>query len=155
MTRRLDHFAGRSAPLIGDRRRGFTLVELLVVIAIIGALVAMLLPAVQAAREAARRVQCMNSLKQTALAVLDFEQATKLLPAAGDFDAVEKSMKYQALGSYYRVELRSGVEKSWVVKILPYMEQQQLASQFDPQRHSAAKCRQSAGCATRIAALRQ
>lgn len=117
---------------------GFTLVELLVVIAIIGALVAMLLPAVQAAREAARRVQCMNNLKQTALAVLDFEQATKELPAAGEFDVVEKSMNYQTSGSYYRVDLRSGPDQSWIVSVLPYMEQQQLAAQFDPKRHAAA-----------------
>jgi prepilin-type N-terminal cleavage/methylation domain-containing protein/prepilin-type processing-associated H-X9-DG protein len=130
-----------AAHALHSRRRvatGFTLVELLVVIAIIGALVAMLLPAVQAAREAARRVQCMNNLKQTALAVLDFEEATGELPAAGSFDVVEKSMQYQTSGSYHRVDLRSGTDQSWVVSILPYMEQQQLAAQFDRDRHAAA-----------------
>src|SRR5690349_4352920 len=60
--------------------RGFTLVELLVVIAIIGILVALLLPAIQAAREAARRMSCSNNLHNVALAILNFENAKKRLP---------------------------------------------------------------------------
>lgn len=65
-----------------DRARGFTLVELLVVIAIIGVLVALLLPAVQAAREAARRAQCTSQMKQLGLAVLNYETSKRELPPA-------------------------------------------------------------------------
>src|SRR6476661_1382125 len=84
--------------------RGFTLIELLVVIAIIGVLIAFLLPAVQAAREAARRMQCVNNLKQLGLGLLNYESSHgSLCPGT----------KYQVWGS-------------WTIFVLPFMEQAAL-----------------------------
>ncbi len=73
-----------SSRFVVTRHRGFTLVELLVVIAIIGVLVALLLPAVQAAREAARRTQCINNLKQFGLSMQNYESAHKLIPGGSE-----------------------------------------------------------------------
>lgn len=107
-------------------QRGFTLVELLVVIAIIGVLVALLLPAVQAAREAARRTQCINNTKQVALATHQYHDAHGSLPIG-----------YGMLpeGQYGTGVAESGqpqyAEWPWAARILPYIEQTAVGSLID------------------------
>lgn len=95
---------------------GFTLVELLVVIAIIATLIGLLLPAVQGVREAARRTQCSNNLKQSALAMHTFASDHGSLPAGGYFSAAGR---------------QAGYGHSWWVELLPYMEQRSVYERFD------------------------
>jgi len=112
---------------------GFSLVELLVVIAIVGVLISLLLPAVQAARESARRAQCVNHLKQLALATLSYESTHGYLPPSAYLDSVEKKFKPKGSPSilYPVVDQKLGKQISWVVTLLPYIEQRNLYDRFD------------------------
>jgi prepilin-type N-terminal cleavage/methylation domain-containing protein/prepilin-type processing-associated H-X9-DG protein len=109
-----------------DRIRGFTLIELLVVIAIIAVLVSLLLPAVQQAREAARRTQCKNNLKQIGLALLNYESTSKRLPPASNVPWGRKGgddchMEYSIAGP------TGGLfGPNWAVALLPFIDQQNL-----------------------------
>jgi prepilin-type N-terminal cleavage/methylation domain-containing protein len=108
-------------------RGGFTLVELLVVIAIIGILVALLLPAVQAAREASRRTQCSNNLKQIGLALHNFEETHGFLPPGG----VSGSRPRQP---HLKFRIPTRIEHGWAVFLLPFIEQQALYDRYDMRR---------------------
>jgi len=102
--------AGRSVR--GGSAAGFTLVELLVVIAIIGTLVGLLLPAVQSAREAGRRMTCTNNLKQVGVAIANCEQARKAYPSGRN--------------------ARNPMGVSWAFRLLPYMEQASIFNAYVP-----------------------
>ncbi|MDR2345859.1 MAG: DUF1559 domain-containing protein [Planctomycetaceae bacterium] len=102
------HCPAKFSTLFSSSRFGFTLVELLVVIAIIGVLIALLLPAVQAAREAARRMQCSNHVKQVSLAVHNYHDTYQALPWG----------------------FRNFWGGTWLPRILPYVEQMAVAEQY-------------------------
>ena len=114
------------------RARGFTLIELLVVIAIISVLIALLLPAVQASREAARRVQCVNNLMQIGIALKSYENSFESLPSG----------VVNPTGPI--VEAPTGYHFNWIVQLLPYLDARPVYRKFDfnadlyaPQNNSA------------------
>ena len=110
-------------PTNPSRRFGFTLVELLVVIAIIAMLVTLLLPAVQAARAAARRTQCINKIRQLSLAVLNYESANGHLPAGSvneDMETIQDCGGGDGPGG-----------APWTVHVLPFAEDVAIYDQFE------------------------
>lgn len=111
------------------KKRGFTLVELLVVIAIIGVLVALLLPAVQAAREAARRSQCSNNLKQLGLGLQNYHDTFQSLPY-GVRDTTTAATTVGAAPTH------RGWGPCWLVSILPFCEQKNLYDLIDNQERA-------------------
>jgi prepilin-type N-terminal cleavage/methylation domain-containing protein/prepilin-type processing-associated H-X9-DG protein len=102
-------------------RRGFTLIEILVVITIIGVLIALLIPAVQSAREAARKLQCSNNLKQIGLGIIQYEHSYRQLPL----------VSVPTIFGYRTPNLSS---HGWASSILPYLEQETVYSRIDFKR---------------------
>ncbi|MCS7167030.1 MAG: DUF1559 domain-containing protein, partial [Gemmatales bacterium] len=104
------------------RGRGFTLIELLVVIAIIGLLMALLLPAIQRVREASNRMRCGSNLRQLAIACHNFENDFRTLPRTGFYNPQTNQFS-GCCGSSLPLW-------SWIARLLPYIEQQQLYNQI-------------------------
>lgn len=112
------------------RAAGFTLVELLVVIAIIGILIALLLPAVQSAREAARRTQCQNNVKQLGIALHMYHDQMKRFPPASFWDKNAQGVDQMPLSS--GSDSKDGnLRQNWIILILPFMEQQATYGAFN------------------------
>lgn len=116
------------------RTAGFTLIELLVVLSIIGMLVGLLLPAVQMARESARRIQCSSNLKNIGIAIHNFADTYRVMP----------------LGS----ERFNRTEQSWSTRILPYVEQSQVYQQIDFSRPWSAPGQNAAATMTNLSIYR-
>ena len=109
----------KTVPISGSshRRRGYTIIELLVVVAVISILIALALPAVQSARNSARQLQCLNNMRNVSLGLLQATDSANRFPACGYFGDGTSATS----GSY----------RSWVVAILPYIDQANLFNQWD------------------------
>jgi prepilin-type N-terminal cleavage/methylation domain-containing protein/prepilin-type processing-associated H-X9-DG protein len=116
----------QKSQIINQKSAAFTLVELLVVITIIGILIALLLPAVQAAREAARKMQCSNNLKQVGLSLHGFAEANGCLPAGDTLETTGACQSGVGMPKYF-------YEFTVFVRVLPYLELGNVFSRFDPQ----------------------
>jgi prepilin-type N-terminal cleavage/methylation domain-containing protein/prepilin-type processing-associated H-X9-DG protein len=112
--------------MVMGRRAGFTLIELLVVIAIIAVLIGLLVPAVQKVREAAARAQCMNNIKQLALALHNYHDVKKRFPPAVVMPYAQAGNDPLTGGS------ANPFGPNWLIFLLPYIEQQNLYAQADP-----------------------
>ncbi|WP_437202727.1 DUF1559 domain-containing protein [Planctomicrobium sp. SH664] len=118
-------------PLGSKKISGFTLIELLVVIAIIAVLTALLLPAVQQAREAARRSQCKNNLKQIGLALHNYHDVQNVLPMGGLLMYVNSTAVPEVLPSAPKASAIAG-GWAWSTYLLPYLDQAPLYNQLAP-----------------------
>ncbi len=139
--------ANHKSEIRNQKCAGFTLVELLVVITIIGILIALLLPAVQAAREAARQVQCKNNLKQIALAALGHEQNRGFFPTGGwGISWVGDPDRGQTFGD---AQHQPG---NWLYSCLPFLEQETLyllPADGQPNVITTHQCAGAKSCARR------
>src|SRR5438067_188585 len=115
------------------RRRAFTLVEMLVVISIIAVLAALLLPAVQMAREAGRRAQCSNNLRNLALAIQQFDTAKGYYPASRTFwnDPTYQMTATTGVPTSWSASNAASETLTWVHEIMPYIERQDMRAQIE------------------------
>ncbi|MFV1966719.1 MAG: DUF1559 domain-containing protein [Pirellulaceae bacterium] len=123
------------------RRRGFTLIELLTVVAIIGILTALMLPAVQQARESVRRISCRSGIKQLAMALHSYADSHGQIPPAAVFSGPSsRGGRTQSAWGYRRTVYHgrdTGWGATWVTMLLPFMEQSPVADQYNPSIASA------------------